>query len=80
MPRPLPVIVGVGQVCDRGDDLATKREPLGLIEAASRLAFDDASCLGLAEQVDSVRVVNMLSGGVRGSRWCTGRPLGLGER
>jgi len=62
MSAPSPIIVGVGQVCDRDDDLAAKREPLALIEAASLLALDDASCFGLADQIDSVRVVNMLSG------------------
>ncbi len=58
----LPVIVGVGQVTDRGDDLARKREPMALVEEAARVAFADAECTGLPQRVDSVRVVNMLSG------------------
>lgn len=58
----LPVIVGVGQVTDQSEELARKREPLALVEQAARLAFADAQCAGLPSRVDSVRVVNMLSG------------------
>ena len=58
----LPVVVGVGQITDRNDDLAAKREPVALLEQAARLALTDAHCSGLAHRIDSVRVVNMLSG------------------
>jgi len=57
-----PILVGVGQVSDRSDDLAAKREPLALMTEAARLAFADAECTGLAARIDSIRVVNMLSG------------------
>jgi acetyl-CoA C-acetyltransferase len=57
-----PIIVGVGQLSDRSDDLAAKREPLALVEHAARLALADAGCRDLAAHIDSVRVVNMLSG------------------
>jgi len=76
----LPIVVGVGQVSDRSDDFAVKREPMALVEAAARLALEDAGCTGLSRRIDSVRVVNMLSGsayddppGILGSR------LGLQE-
>lgn len=58
----LPIVVGVGQITDRGDDLATKREPVALAADAARRALADADCAGLADRIDSVRVVNMLSG------------------
>lgn len=58
----LPIIVGVGQVSDKGDDLPAKREPLALVEHAARLAIADARSTGLMRHIDSVRVVNMLSG------------------
>jgi acetyl-CoA C-acetyltransferase len=58
----LPVIVGVGQLTDRGDDLAAKREPLTLIADAASLAVRDARAPAVAERIDSVRVVNTLSG------------------
>ncbi len=62
MDERLPIVVGVGQLADRGDDLATKREPLALFEDAARLALADAESGGLARRIDSVRVVNSLSG------------------
>ena len=62
MDERLPVVVGVGQVTDRSDDLATKREPLALVEEAARIALADAEGANLARRIDSVRVVNMLSG------------------
>ena len=57
-----PIVVGVGQCTDRSDDLAAKRNPLALMEAAVRLAIEDTRAAGLVRRVDSVRVVNMLSG------------------
>jgi acetyl-CoA C-acetyltransferase len=58
----LPVIVGVGQLKDQGDDLAAKHEPLTLMADAASLALRDARALAIAERIDSVRVVNTLSG------------------
>jgi acetyl-CoA C-acetyltransferase len=58
----LPILVGVGQITDRGDDLAVKHEPLALMAQAARRALDDAQCRNLAARIDSVRVVNTLSG------------------
>jgi acetyl-CoA C-acetyltransferase len=62
MDERLPIVVGVGQLADRSDDLATKREPLALIAEAARSALADAEGGNLARRIDSVRVVNMLSG------------------
>jgi acetyl-CoA C-acetyltransferase len=62
MPARLPIIVGVGQVSDKSDDLAAKREPLALVEDAARRALVDAESPGLLRSIDSIRVVNMLSG------------------
>lgn len=62
MDERLPIVVGVGQVTEQSDDLARKREPIVLAEEAARLAFADAQCVRLPARVDSVRVVNMLSG------------------
>ncbi len=62
MDASLPILVGVGQVTDRGDDLATKCEPIELGARAARLALADVECRQLARRIDSVRVVNMLSG------------------
>jgi acetyl-CoA C-acetyltransferase len=58
----LPILVGVGQITDRGDELATKREPVALMADATRCALEDAECRQLAGRIDSVRVVNTLSG------------------
>ena len=58
----LPVLVGVGQLTHRIEDLANTREPLALMADAARAALDDAAVgAALAARVDSVRVVNMLS-------------------
>lgn len=58
----LPVIVGVGQLKDQGEDLAAKREPLALMAEAATLALQDTGAAAVAEHIDSVRVVNTLSG------------------
>jgi hypothetical protein len=52
MSAPSPVIVGVGQICDRGDDLADKREPVALAAEAARLAFEDAGSGERARRLD----------------------------
>ena len=58
----LPVIVGVGQLTDRSEDLAAKREPSALMADAARLALRDAGVGAILDRIDSVRVVNSLSG------------------
>jgi acetyl-CoA C-acetyltransferase len=59
----LPVVVGVGQLTQRTEDIAAAREPLALIADAARSAIDDAEGgAALAAHIDSVRVVNLLSG------------------
>ncbi len=58
----LPILVGVGQLSQRIDDLERAREPLLLMEDAARAALADARSTGLASRIDSVRVVNMVSG------------------
>ncbi len=56
----LPIIVGVGQVTQRpGTD--RPREPLALMAEAARLAEADAGAGDLLHELDSVRVVNILS-------------------
>jgi acetyl-CoA C-acetyltransferase len=57
----LPVIVGVGQVTNRTDDVAAVREPLALMAEAAAAALADTRAAGLAARIDSVRVVNVLS-------------------
>lgn len=52
-----PVVVGGGQLNRRHDPV----EPVDLIVEAVRLAAADAGAPGLAEAVDSVRIVRMLS-------------------
>jgi acetyl-CoA C-acetyltransferase len=58
MTRPLPVLVGAGQITDRPADPREGLEPLALMEAAARRAFDDAA-MGAAAlaAVDTVAVV-----------------------
>jgi acetyl-CoA C-acetyltransferase len=58
----LPILVGVGQCTHRTDDLADAHEPLALMEEAARAAFVDAGPVAVARRIDSVRVVNVLSG------------------
>ncbi len=58
MTRPLPVLVGAGQITDRPGDPRAGLEPLALMEAAARRAFDDAGMGGAAfVAVDTVAVV-----------------------
>jgi acetyl-CoA C-acetyltransferase len=59
MPDPrTPVIVGVGQVIERGDDAP---EPVDLLAEAARAALTDAGVGQLAGAIDSIRVVRLLS-------------------
>ncbi len=58
MTRPLPVLVGAGQITDHPDDPRQGLEPLALMEAAARRALDDAAAGAAARAaVDTVAVV-----------------------
>lgn len=59
-PERTPVIIGIGEVIDRPADPAQAQEPLALIEAAVRLADQDAGG-GLIDRIDSLDVINMVS-------------------
>ncbi len=54
-----PVIVGIGEVIDRPDDLRLAKEPLTLMCEALRAADDDAH--GLLKDADSLDVVRLVS-------------------
>ena len=56
-----PIIVGVGQITNRSVDAQTAKEPLELMDLASRRAEADAGGGALLANVDSVQVVNVLS-------------------
>jgi len=56
----LPIIVGVGQVTQR-PDTERPREPLALMAEAARLAEADAAASDLLHELDSVRVINIMS-------------------
>ncbi len=64
-----PIIVGVGQVTNRTDDLHDAQPPLDLMAAAARKAEEDAGAPGLLAKADSVRVVSVLS-------WASADPPG----
>jgi acetyl-CoA C-acetyltransferase len=55
-----PVIVGVGQITQR-PDTERPREPLALMAEAARIAEQDASARDLLHEIDSLRVINVLS-------------------
>ena len=52
-----PILVGVGQILNRIDDLDDALEPLDMMVEACRLAQNDADCAPFLDQVQSVRVV-----------------------
>ena len=52
-----PVLVGVAQVLQRGEDLDAAREPLELMVDAVRAAAEDARCPALLARAGAVRVV-----------------------
>ena len=56
----LPIIVGVGQVTQR-PETERPREPLALMADAARNAEKDAGAGDLLHEIDSLRVVNILS-------------------
>ena len=45
----LPIVVGVGQLSEKGDELDAMREPLKLVQDAARLALADTNCAGPAQ-------------------------------
>jgi acetyl-CoA C-acetyltransferase len=59
--RVLPVLIGGGQSIDRPEDPAAGREPLALMEEATRRAAEDAGGgAALLAQLDTVAVVNII--------------------
>lgn len=60
-PENLPVIIGVGDVLDRTNNLDKAKETLVLIEEALQYASGDAEVNGLLRQVDYIDVVNVAS-------------------
>jgi acetyl-CoA C-acetyltransferase len=56
-----PVIIGVGQITNRTDELAGSLSPLGLMAEAAGRAEQDAGVSGLLAKADSVQVVNIIS-------------------
>lgn len=71
-----PVLVGGGQLNQREDPI----EPVDMIVAAARLAAQDAGAPALAEAVQSVRVVGMLSWRYRDPGLLVGERLGAPVR
>lgn len=59
-PARVPVIVGIGEITDKPDDISKGLEPLAILEGCARLAEQDAGykCL---RRVDTLRVVNQIS-------------------
>jgi acetyl-CoA C-acetyltransferase len=56
-----PVLLGGGQITDRPDDPTAGRDPLALMEEATRRALDDARAgAAIISAVDTVAVVNVL--------------------
>lgn len=58
VPGTTPVIVGVGQVCQRPDDLTEALEPFRLMVEAARLAEHDSGNRGLTTAAELVVVVD----------------------
>ena len=58
--RQTPVLVGVGQVSHRVDDPRDGVEPLEMMEAALRLAAQDAEAEALLQRAESIRVIRGL--------------------
>jgi acetyl-CoA C-acetyltransferase len=57
MTRPVPILVGAGQVVDRPADPREGLEPLALMAVAARHAAEDTAASGVLEAVDTVAVV-----------------------
>jgi acetyl-CoA C-acetyltransferase len=64
-----PVIIGVGQVTNRANDISEAKQPIELMEIAAQNAEEDAGVRGLLSKVESLRVVNVVS-------WPTDDPAG----
>lgn len=60
MDEQLPIIIGVGQAVQR-PDTERPREPLALMAEAARAAEADAGAGDLLHELDSLRVINVLS-------------------
>jgi acetyl-CoA C-acetyltransferase len=60
-PRRLPVIIGVGEICDRAPPPETPLTTYDLITEAVRRAAQDSGVAGLVEEVTSMAVVDALS-------------------
>ncbi|WP_435769049.1 acetyl-CoA acetyltransferase [Nocardioides sp. SYSU DS0651] len=71
-----PVLVGGGQLNQREDPV----EPVDMIVAAARLAAEDAGTPALAEAIESIRVVGMLSWRYRDPGALVGERLGAPVR
>lgn len=69
----VPVLVGVGQVLNRIEDLRDAIEPIDMMLQATRLAEQDAKCGSFLDQVDSVRVIRGMWPYKNPAKW-------LGER
>ncbi|WP_083748744.1 enoyl-CoA hydratase-related protein [Pelomonas sp. KK5] len=59
-PETMPVIVGIGEVIDRPENLAEAREPLALMAAALQAADGDAGA-SLLKQAESLEVIAFIS-------------------
>jgi len=64
-----PVIIGVGQILQRADDIASAKEPIELMVDAAREAAEDAGVSAHLQNLDSVRVVR--------GRWRYKQPAGF---
>jgi len=69
-----PVIIGVGQVVHRPEDLTDVKQPLDLIERAIHRAEEDSGLKNLAQKIDTLCLINILS------RPCEGLPSDLSQR
>lgn len=57
----LPLLVGQGEITHKTADLSHAQEPLALMEAALRRAFEDAGAVGAIALIDSLDVVSEYS-------------------
>lgn len=74
-----PVIIGVGQFLHRAEGLDDALEPAALMTAAIEAAAGDAGLSGVP-QVDSIRVVGLLSWRYRNPAWVVAQRLGQQPR
>src|SRR3978361_1573956 len=72
----IPVIVGVGEIADHPTEPTAGLEPLALLEAAVKRAAEDAAAPLLGE-IDSLDVVNFLSGRYRDPEQLLAARLGI---